>query len=298
VDDWELAAMRRGRATRYRESGPLLGELTADCTELVRLLGVRQSASAVRRLTRVTAQMSGLMSLTLIKLNRVEASNRWARTARLAADEAGDPAVQSRVRAQEAYTAFYGGDLPSAVDVARHSQVLAGATPCVGVALAAALEGRAHALMGRPGEAHQALAVAESTLGRLDGESISASAFGYSEAQFRFHEGNALTHLGDTTAAEHSHDRALALYSPDDFLDRALVRLDRAACLSRAGQVDAAATEASETLCGLSGPQREGLIDVRAREILAAMTAAGQPPPAVAGLGYLLTSTPDAEGST
>jgi tetratricopeptide (TPR) repeat protein len=242
--------------------------------------------------------MSGLMSLTLIKLNRVAESDSWARTARLAADEAGDPAVRSWVRAQEAYTAFYGGDLPRAVEVARHAQALAGRTACVGVALAAALQARAHALMGQADEAHHALAVAESTLAALGGEDLSASAFGYSEAQFRFHEGNALTHLGDTTAAEYSHDRALELYPPDDFLDRALVRLDRAACLVRAGQVDAAATEAADTLTDLTRQQREGLVDLRAREILATMTATSQPPPVVSALHDLLTTTPGTGSST
>jgi hypothetical protein len=37
-------------------------------------------------------------------------------------------------------------------------------------------------------------------------------------------------------------------HPPDDFLDRALVRLDRAACLAQVGQVDAGAIEAVDAV--------------------------------------------------
>jgi hypothetical protein len=72
-------------------AGLLLGELAADVVELQRVLARRHTASALRRLTRITAQLAGLMFLTLIKLDVPLAARNWARTARVAADEAGDP---------------------------------------------------------------------------------------------------------------------------------------------------------------------------------------------------------------
>jgi tetratricopeptide (TPR) repeat protein/transcriptional regulator with XRE-family HTH domain len=272
LDDWEQAVLLHGRATRYRAAGPLLLDLAADCRELHRLLSLPQSASTAHRLTRVMAQMAGLMSLTLIKLDHGAASSNWGRTARLAADEAGDKTVRSWVRAQEAYTAYYGGDLPRAVEVARHAQALARETNCVGVALAAALEARAQARLGQATETHRALAVADIALDRLDADSVTESAFGYNEAQLRFHEGNALTHLGDTDAARSAHERALELYPNDNYLDRALVHLDQAACLVQDGEPDAALAQAATTLLDLTIAQREGIIDSRARQVLGSLS--------------------------
>jgi hypothetical protein len=128
--------------------------------------------------------MAGLMSLTLIKLDHGAASSNWGRTARLAADEAGDKTVRSWVRAQEAYAAYYGGDRPRAVEVARRAQALAGETACVGAVLAAALEARAQAQLGQAADTHRALAVADVALDRLDADSVAESAFGYNEPNY------------------------------------------------------------------------------------------------------------------
>jgi hypothetical protein len=46
-------------------------------------------------------------------------------------------------------------------------------------------------------------------LSNLDGESASASAFGYAESQLRFCEGSAYTNLHDTKAALRAQERAL-----------------------------------------------------------------------------------------
>lgn len=97
LDEWEETVVRHGEATRYRPAGLLLGELAADFTELERILDRRHTSTALRRLTRTTAQMAGLMFLTLIKLGAPLAARNWARTARVTADEAGDPAVRSVV---------------------------------------------------------------------------------------------------------------------------------------------------------------------------------------------------------
>ena len=128
------------------------------------------------------AQMAGLISLTLLKLNEFAESRHWARSARVAADEAGEPTVQSWVRAQEAYAHYYSGSLSAAISVAEEAQAIAARRPCVGVALAAALEARAQAALGRPDETRAALRRARETLARLQGESLVPSAFGYNEA--------------------------------------------------------------------------------------------------------------------
>src|SRR2546430_2024307 len=137
------------------------------------------------------------------------------------------PTTYSWVLAQEAYGHFYSEDFPEAVRVAHHAQTVAPRTPCVGAVLAAALEARALGVLGRADKVHAALQEAEKILDALDDAIVAASAFGYDEAQLCFHEGNALTHLGDTKAAWRAQERALALMPAADFMDRALTRLDR-----------------------------------------------------------------------
>jgi hypothetical protein len=297
LDDWERTAVRYAHATRFRSPGALLLDLTTDFAELRRVLALRQSSSGLRRLTRVTAQMAGLMSLTLIKLDARAASRNWARTARLAADEAGDTSVQSWVRAQESYAYYYSGDYPEALMVAQQAQAIAGKVSCVGVALAAALEARAFSLMGRDAQARAALRRAEAALAQLDDDSRAASAFGYNEAQYRFHEGNTFTHLHDTAAAWVAQDQALELYPAQDYLDRTLIQLDRASCFAHDGDTVAASSLVINTMTGLTGAQRAGLVTVRAREVFLALPARHRALPAARELGDVLMIA-EAEGGS
>jgi hypothetical protein len=293
LDDWEATVMRHGRATRERPAIVMLADLSADLTELRRALTRCHSASAMRQLTRVTAHMAGLMCLTLIKLDDRPAFRRWARTARIAAEEAGDPFTYSWVRAQEAYGYYYCGEPVEAICVARHAQNLANGMPCAGAVLAAALEARAQAALGpvRAQEARHALRRAESILSNLDAGSVAASAFGYSEAQLRFHSGNVLTHLHDTQGAWRQQERALRLYAATDYLDRTLTALDRAYCLAYDGDTREAVSHATGALAALAGQQRNGMITNRARQIVAVVPSRQRALPPVREFRELLQAT-------
>jgi hypothetical protein len=139
-DDWKQTAFRHEQTTWDRAPCVLLEDLSADLVEPHGGLARCRSFSALRRLTRVAAQMSGLMCLTLIKMDERTAFRGWARTARLAADEAGDLLTHSWVRAQEEYGHYYSGNLTEEIHVGQHAQVLSGRISSVGAALAAALE--------------------------------------------------------------------------------------------------------------------------------------------------------------
>jgi tetratricopeptide (TPR) repeat protein len=277
LEDWDRTVFRYGRATRHRAADLLLGDLKADLTDLQTALTRYRSASALRQLTRVTAQLSGLVCLTLVKMDDRVAFRRWSRTARHAASEAGDPLTTSWVLAQEAYGHYYSGDLIEALSVAEQAQVLAGKSPAVGAPLAAALEARVYGLMGRRGETQAALHRAEEGVSRLDGDALAASAFGYNESQLRFHEGNAYTHLRDSDSARIAQERALELCAPGDFTDWAITRLDRANCLVYDGDTAEAMSYAAETFEQLSTSQREGIITLRGQEILTDVPAKERP---------------------
>ena len=272
-DAWEQAALGHGVATRECAPGEFVIELGADMAGLELAIQQCRSASSLLRLVRVAAQMSGLMCLLFVKLDERAAFRRWAETARAAAAEAGDSWTFSWVLAQEAYGCFYSGDLPGAVSVARHAQGLMRRTPSVGAALAAALEARAHAARGDARETHRALGRAESLLSLLDAGSVTGSAFGYSESQFRFHEGNAHTRLCAIGPALRAQERALKVCPPGDYTDWALTRLDRASCLTYNGDVPAAVAYGTQTLSRLSQQQRQGIIALRARQLVHALPA-------------------------
>ena len=57
VDDWELIVARYGLATKDRPATLLLGDLAADIAELERTMAQCHSLTALRRLTRVAANL-------------------------------------------------------------------------------------------------------------------------------------------------------------------------------------------------------------------------------------------------
>ncbi len=193
--------------------------------------------------------------------------------------------------AQEAYGHFYSNDLSEAVIVAERAQLVSSTPGGVGAPLAAALEARAYAAIGdRPATA-AALGRAEELVSHLSGDALVPSAFGYNEAQLRFHAGSAYTRLGDLPAAFAAQEAALALCPPGDYTDRALTQLDRAACLAADGDSTAAAQEIAGTLLGLDGQQRRGIIDGRAREVVGGMSDRQRQLPIVRELRDLVSPT-------
>lgn len=296
MEEWAYTIARHGRATRYRPEAEHLPELISDFSDLRLLLSHRHAAPVRRALTIATAQMAGLMALTLLKLGEPSARDWW-RTGRAAAAAAEDRATLAWIYAHESYQMYYSGDVLGAVEFAVRAQQLAGGLPCVGDALAAPLEARAHAVLQRSDAAADALRRAEVALERLDPTERIGSAFGYSEAQLAFHAGNACTHLGETARARDEHARALALYPAEDHTDRALIQLDQALCLLADGRPAEAAEAATRTIVALPSQHRSALIMYRAEELTAKVPRARQALPEMRVLREVLALPPgDVEG--
>jgi tetratricopeptide (TPR) repeat protein len=273
LDDWDNAVDQYGYRTRDTPSPVLLADLTADLAELRLAMGRHRSASALPRLALTAARMSGLVTLLYVKAGDRQAWRRWGRTARHAANEAGDQSALSWATAQEAYGYYYAGDMPGAVASAQ-AALDATRAPCVGGALAAALEMRAHAAMGDATAARAAMGTAERIHAALSAPELAPSAFGYAESQLRFHAGDALTALGDTTAALPVLDRALELCPAADFTDWAMTRLNRAECMILDGDPDTGLAYAADTLAALDVPRRQGVIAGRGAALLTGLPAA------------------------
>ncbi|GAB7186754.1 hypothetical protein ATKI12_6585 [Kitasatospora sp. Ki12] len=290
LDEWEFNVARHGRATRYRPEHDLLADLLADFADFadLRLQLKHQHPPAVkRRLLSACACLSGLMALTLLKLDDLGARDWW-RTGRAAATKAEDRAVLAWIYAQESYQLYYGGDLGGAIELAVRAQQLAGGMPCVADALVAPLKARAHALAGRREETSDALERARRALSRLSPEDRQPSALGYDEAQLHFHSGNAWTSLHDTERAWDEQQQALALYPVENRTDRALIQLDRAACLTWDGDPATGARLAVDSILALPEEHRSALILYRARDLAAKVPEAERRLPEVRVLREVL----------
>ena len=96
---------------------------------------------------------------------------------------------------------------------------------------------------------------------------------GYTESQLRFHQSDTYTRLGLLQSAWAAQERGLQICPPADYTDWALIRLDRATCLARSGDMASAITYATETLTHISAAQRQGIIAERGHGLLRTLLA-------------------------
>ncbi|WP_345388092.1 hypothetical protein [Nonomuraea salmonea] len=254
LDQWEEATVSFGR--QYTTTAPLrllcdvLLELSAVRTAMSR----RQPIDLQERLCRMAAQLSGLSGMILINLGDHRLARSFFRTGRTAADETGDRALRAWICARESLVPLYFGDAREALNLAKKSRDMAGSTPCPAQAMAPVVEARAlAALAGNDNkkeivdQAKRALARARNAFSHMKAEDREDVAFGYTEKQLYFHQGDVLTKLGQTLEAEVVLDQALGKYE-DHILDQTLIRLDQAQCKLLDGDVREAVAIATKAL--------------------------------------------------
>jgi hypothetical protein len=175
----------------------------------------------------VLAQLAALVSVVANDLGGLRAASDWMRTARLAAVETGDQNLQAWTLAREGFHYLhYGRPVNRALQLADAAEsVLADCNGSAAV-MAPTVRARALARFGIEPAALDALRQADEAFERVHNPAVGI--FGWSLPQLRFSAGKALTNLGATR---------LALQAQDEVLDPALVRLDRAQALIRAGDL-------------------------------------------------------------
>ncbi|TMR93353.1 helix-turn-helix transcriptional regulator [Nonomuraea basaltis] len=243
LDQWEEATISFGR--QYTTTAPLrllcdvLLELSAVRTAMSR----RQPTDLQERLCRMAAQLAGLSGMILINLGDHRLARAFFRTGRTAADETGDRALRAWICARESLVPLYFGDAREALHLAKKSRDLAGSTPCPAQAMAPVVEARALAMMSGGDskkevvdQAKRALARARNAFSHMREEDQEDVAFGYTEKQLYFYQGDVLTKLGQTIEAEVVLDQALTKYE-DHIVDQTLIRLDQAQCRLMEGDV-------------------------------------------------------------
>ncbi|MFC5825740.1 XRE family transcriptional regulator [Nonomuraea insulae] len=255
LDQWEEATVSFGR--QYTTTAPLrlLCDVLLELSSVRTAMSRRQPIDLQERLCRMAAQLSGLSGMIMINLGDHRQARSFFRTGRTAADETGDRALRAWICARESLVPLYFGDAREALQLAKKSRDLAGATSCPAQAMAPVVEARALAMMSGGGEskkeivdqAKRALARARNAFSHLKSEDQEDVAFGYTEKQLYFYQGDVLTKLGQTIEAEVVLDQALGKYE-DHILDQTLIRLDQAQCRLIDGDVKEAVVIGTKAL--------------------------------------------------
>jgi hypothetical protein len=268
LDQWEQSTSGFGR--QYMNTPPLrlLCDVMLEFSAVRKALEQRQPVDVQERLCRMAAQLAGLSGMIMIDLGDHRMARSFFRTGRTAADETGDRALRAWVTAREALVPLYYGDPREALTLAKKSRDLAGHTPCAARTMAPVVEARALAMLaGSNGTRHEVVEQAKRALHRARAafQQMSANdqedaAFGYTERQLYFYQGDVLVKLGQTLEADVILEQALGKYSGEDLLDQTLIRFDRARCRLIEGEVKAALDMGREAIEMVAPEYRTELI--------------------------------------
>jgi tetratricopeptide (TPR) repeat protein len=273
IDRWEETAA--GYARQYMTAPPLrlLCDSLLDFSDVRRMCAERQPLESAERLCALAGRFAGLAGIIMIDLGDQRLARSFFRTARTAVDETGDRKLRAWVAAREALVPLYYGDPGEALTLAGSAVDMAGRNPCVASVMAPAVAARALARMagrGRRDALEQGIRMldrAHDGLDSLPEADRSDTAFGFTQRQLCFYEGDALVTLGDCQRAERALTRALRLYPPGELLDRVLVTLVLARCLLDAGEPEQALSISQNALAGLPREHRPQLILRTARQL-------------------------------
>jgi hypothetical protein len=278
LDQWEETTA--GYGSQYPTAPPLrlLCDVLLDFGEVRRMCEHRQPLDFSERLCRLAAHLAGLAGMIMIDVGHQRLARSFFRTARTAGDETGDRQLRAWVAVREALVPLYYGDPAEACALARAGAGLAGRNVCVAAAMAPVLEARALARIAarRGGSAKLQglrrvsglLDSAHDTLARLPAAERADTAFGYTESQLLFHEGDTLVTLAHHEGAERALTRALRLYAAEEVLDRSLVALGLARCRLEADEPGEALRLSREALFSVPREHRSEIL-VRAARSLA-----------------------------
>ncbi|WP_327090452.1 XRE family transcriptional regulator [Nonomuraea sp. NBC_01738] len=306
LDQWEESTLAFGR--QYTTTAPLrlLCDVLLELSSVRAAMSRRQPMDLYERLCRMAAQLSGLSGMIMINLGDHRLARSFFRTGRTAADETGDRALRAWVTAREALVPLYYGDAREALNLAKKSRDLAGQVSCAAQAMAPVVEARALAMISGTeskkevvDQAKRALSRARAAFSHMKSHEQEDMAFGYTEKQLYFYQGDVLTKLGQTLEAEVVLDQALDKYQ-DHILDQTLIRLDQATCRLLDDDVAEACRVASEAMELLAPEYRTDFLMRPALALEAAIVARAPDHPGLARFREQLRPAPHiiGEGSS
>jgi transcriptional regulator with XRE-family HTH domain len=278
----ETVAEQYGRTYKTQPVTTFLDNILADIDDVQVLTDRKLPSSQRRDLCAVTAHMAGLVSMTMVNLGRFRQAREWVHTARLAADEAGDPYLRAWVATRGAVASLHLGDPQAAATAAREAEVLTHRQPGDVTAMAWAILARAAAIMTQSKAARTALHRAEALFANTT--AAQNSAYVFTVGQLHFYRSHTLTTIGETRAAWQAQDDALTEFGAGETLDPTLVKLDRALCLVTNGDIGQGVDYASTVLLQLPSDHRPAIVLRRAHAVASAVPPERRKQPAVRAL--------------
>jgi len=271
LDQWEETTA--GYGIQYLTTPPLrlLCDVLLDFGDVRRMCEHRQPLDFSERLCRLAAQLAGLAGMIMIDVGHQRLARAFFR------DETGDRQLRAWIAVREALVPLYYGDPAEAVALARAGAGLAGRNVCVAAAMAPVMEARAVARVAarrggtaKPQGLRRASGLLDSAHGvlcQLPATDRGDSAFGYTERQLLFHEGDTLVTLAHHQGAEKALKHALRLYSTEEVLDRSLTTLGLARCRLEADEPEEALRLSKETLFAVPREHRSEIMVRTARSL-------------------------------
>ncbi|MFJ9777187.1 hypothetical protein ACIRVF_39140 [Kitasatospora sp. NPDC101157] len=254
--------------------------LLADLDDIQALAAERQPAAAQSRLSELIAIASTLVADAMMKLGRLPEAQRWYGTARLAADDAGNPELRARVRVQAAMLPYYYGPLLAAAQLAREARLLSRGRPGPTAVFAVAAEARSLARLGDPDNAKAAIRLAQDLFEHCQ-DTPQDDAWAFPERRLWLYLSGAHTALGETAKARHAQQQALSLYPEGHTgIDPALLRLEEAMCLVTDHSPTEALQMAVHAYSEVPASHRTAILGARAQDvidILPAQLQSGRP---------------------
>ncbi len=249
----------------YEASGPvlLLAPVLEHFHAVRRLVEDRQPIAYQRRLCRVGAKLATLLGI--FAYEDQARSRAWFHAAQRAAHEADDNILSAWALVKESLLPTYGGDPKEALELLDNAAHLAGRSPSVATAMAAASQARAYAIGDDEAAALRALERADHVLDHATAEE--RRLFAFSGAQLAFYRTTCHVRLGRRDA-EQAAAQALDLYrASPHYMDPTLVRFDLATWYVRQGEVEQACHVGHEALA-IPAEHRTGPVVQRAHELL------------------------------
>jgi hypothetical protein len=283
IDEWNAIAWDYGETYAATPPADLLRTLLVDFAGLQEAFQRFQRGTDQSELYRVSALLAGFIAQTASNLGRLTESRRWWRTARYAADQAGDSFSPLWVRAREITHAMHrrpAGTVLSLIDEATPFE--AGAPPEVALEL---LAGKVQtlAIAGREPDAENALTQLHERFSASTFVGYSGSLLAWGEERLRNTEIFTYSRLGNYKRLEGAQKAASALYKYDPLNLRwpTANELHKAFCLARNGDAREGANHARIAIEELPPTQRAPYIYATAQEVLTAVPQSSRNLPAV-----------------
>jgi hypothetical protein len=277
AEEWQ--ALVRQHYTIYGTTPPAEAffRLSSDLAALREAAGHERGEAGRSELRKAGALLAALMSEAVADLGDLPACERWARTARQAADACGDLHTRLWVRGREVVMGLYQQrPINDLLGVAEEGVALGEAQGPPRTAAWPTVLGATAQALAVAGRREEAVTVLDRTRAGFDATPDAlrgGTRLGFIEDYMIFTEGYVHTYLGDYGRADTAWDTTLRLHGPERTRSSAEVELMRSLCRVRAGDTAAGVAHARETVSRLPPMHRVHTVVDLGRKVLDAVPA-------------------------